>query len=425
MASPVADVAQPPPAARSAPRKVTIGPEHVGKAPSVAGSRAVPSRAGAPIAPAAVPPAAAAAQAVAPVEPPRIVTAPARGKPTTVANGGAPPRGTAPARTSSGGGATPRSVRRTGKRIARVVTAVVMVVVLLVVGLFAFGWWQFSRIEKVPVAEVLSSSGNGGTNYLIVGSDSRDGIDESDPNSGAFLGDHTEGQRTDSIMVLRVTGSGSTLLSIPRDLWVTNPVTGEVGRINSVYQSGPGALIEAVQGLGIPVNHYLEIDFVNFGKLVDAVGGITIDFAAPARDTHSGLDVAEAGRIHLDGEQALAYVRSRYYEQFVDGEWQVDGTADLGRVLRQRAFLQALMGEVSGARSPVTLVRIASTLGGGVKVDDAMSYFDAIGLMWHMRNGIGADSATLPVTPRTTSGGAQVLDLDQGAAGPVITAFGG
>ncbi len=394
-----------PAANKPAAKKVVIGPEHVGKGPrgTTPSSPPAPARSEPP------------SPAPAPVGSPRVLTRPARGRPSTSANGGLASRSPA----------APRPVRSTRKRVVRGVVGVLVALALLVVSLFGFGWWQFSRIDKVPVAASLSPSGNGGTNYLIVGGDSRDGIKESDPNAGAFLGDVTEGKRTDTIMVLRVTGSGSSLLSIPRDLWVTDPATGEVSRINAVYQSGPAALIQAVRNLGIPVNHYLEIDFVSFGKLVDAVGGIDIDFVAPARDTHSGLDVAQAGTAHLGGEQALAYVRSRYFEQFVDGEWQVDGTADLGRVLRQRAFLQALMSEVSGARNPVTLVRVASSLGGGVKVDDAMSYFDALGLMWRLRSGFSPESSTLPVTPRTTSGGAAVLELDSAGAAPVIAAFGG
>ncbi len=296
---------------------------------------------------------------------------------------------------------------------------------LLVVGLFLFGWWQFSRIERVDVGSSLSTGSTGGTNYLIVGSDSRQGITEDDENSGAFLGETVTGERTDTIMVLRMEGSQSYLMSIPRDLWVTNPVTGEVGRINSVYQTGPAALIEAVRNLGIPVNHYLEIDFVSFASLVDAVGGITVDFANPARDTHSGLDVPVAGPATLDGTQALAYVRSRYYEELVDGEWQVDPTADLGRVQRQRAFLSSLMSEVSGTKNPWTAARVASAMGGGMRIDDTMTYFDALGLAWDLRGGFNPESVTLPVTGRTTSGGASVLDLDEAAAQPVVAQFGG
>ena len=77
--------------------------------------------------------------------------------------------------------------------------------------------------------------------------------------------------------------------------------------------------------------------------------------------------------------------------------------------MRQRAFLQALMSEISGARNPFTLMRVSSALGGGVKVDDAMSYFDAFGFMWQLRSGFSPESATLPVTPRTTSGASVTL----------------
>ncbi|MEJ5256066.1 MAG: LCP family protein [Acidimicrobiales bacterium] len=314
--------------------------------------------------------------------------------------------------------------RAAARRTARIAATVGSLLVAVVAGLFSFGWWQFGRIDKVAVSS-LSASGRGGTNYLIVGSDSRRGVDPSAPNAGAFLGEAVSGERTDTIIVLRVEGSKSSLLSIPRDLWVKNPVTGEMGRINSVYQSGPAALVRAVRDLGIPVQHYLQIDFVSFAKLVDAVGGITVQFPHPARDTHSGLDVPKAGAVTLDGAQALAYVRSRYYEELVDGVWRTDPTADLGRVERQREFLQALMNRMASTRNPWTLARLASAMGGGMRIDDRLTYFDALGLLWNLRGGFRPESFTLPVTNRTTSGGAAVLDLDVARARPLISRFGG
>jgi LCP family protein required for cell wall assembly len=223
-------------------------------------------------------------------------------------------------------------------------------------------------------------------------------------------------------MILRVEGSKSYLLSIPRDLWVTNPVTGENGRINATFQSGPAALIRTVQGLGIPVHHYMEINFVSFAELVDALGGITIDFPFPARDANSGLDVPTAGKVELDGTQSLAYVRSRYYEELRDGEWVIDGTADLGRVQRQRTFLQALAGTATSTRNPFALINMATAMSGGMKIDDELTYFDALGLAWHLRGGFDPESVTLPVTP-TTRGGAAVLDLQTTAAQPVVQQF--
>lgn len=289
--------------------------------------------------------------------------------------------------------------------------------------LLVFAWWQFGKIERVDVAEALSPAVGGGTNYLIVGSDTREGIDPDDPNAAAFIGQGVSGARTDTIMVLRVGDGPAKLLSIPRDLWVQNAVTGELGRINSTYQTSPAALVRTVtQSLGIPIQHYLEIDFVSFGDLVDAVGGITVDFEHPARDDKSGLYVDAAGPVTLNGDQALAYVRSRTYTELIDGVWQIDPTADIGRTERQRAFLTALLTEVGGARNPVSASRVVDSLGGGMKIDDTLSFWDALRLSWRLK-GLNPESVSLPVFGRTTTGGASVLELDAGAD-EVLAQFG-
>ena len=300
-----------------------------------------------------------------------------------------------------------------------------LVAVLLVVAVplaaFLFGWWQYSRIPKVDVASALSPrAGRSGTNYLIVGTDSREGIGADDPNAGAFLSEQVGGSRTDTIMVLHMDGSTSQLMSVPRDLWVTDPATGEKGRINSTFAAGPANLITAVEQLGIPVDHYMEINFVSFAELVDAVGGITVDFPNPARDESSGLYVDEAGPNRLDGSEALAYVRSRHYTELVDGQWVTDPTADLGRTVRQRAFLTSLMHELSGERNPISLFRIPGALSGGMKLDTTLGYLDALSLVWDMRD-FSPETVELPVTPRTTSGGAAVLELQPSAADVIST----
>jgi LCP family protein required for cell wall assembly len=267
------------------------------------------------------------------------------------------------------------------------------------------------------------SSGGAGTNYLIVGSDTREGIDETDPNAGAFIGSTVTGERTDTIMVLRMEGDRSYLLSIPRDLWVTNAATGEEGRINAVYRSGPQALIQSVQqNLGIPIHHYLEINFVSFGGLVDAVGGITVDFPHPARDDASGLLVEQTGPVTLDGTQALAYVRSRTYTELIDGEWQTDPTGDLGRTERQRVFLSSLLAKATGSKNPIALMRLSGALGRGLAIDDTFTYFGALRLAWDLR-GFSPESVVLPTVPRTTSGGAAILEIDEPAAAPLIGQF--
>lgn len=314
----------------------------------------------------------------------------------------------------------PRTKRR-GRRpkLRTLIVLFVLIVVLVPLGSFAFGWWQFSKIPNVNVSAALSPRATRtGTNYLIVGTDSRAGISDDDPNAGAFLSGEVSGARTDTIMVLHVNGSTTQLASVPRDLWVTDPATGQKGRINSTFASGPSNLIKAVESIGIPVDHYLEINFVSFGRLVDSVGGITIDVPYPAKDDHSGLSIPKAGPNRLNGADALAYVRSRYYTELVDGKWRVDGTADIGRTERQRAFLAALMKEVSGERNPLRLSALPGSLGSGMKRDSTFSYFNAIDLAWTMKDS-SPEPVAIPVTPRRTSGGADVLELQPDASGVI------
>ncbi|MET0729076.1 MAG: LCP family protein, partial [Acidimicrobiales bacterium] len=145
-----------------------------------------------------------------------------------------------------------------------------------------------------------------------------------------------------------------------------------------------------------PVHHYLEVDFVSFARLVDSLGGITIDFPHPAFDTQSGLDVKEAGAVELDGPQSLAYVRSRHYTEVIDGDTRTDPTADLGRVQRQQQFLSAVFGKLGDSRNPITLARAASSASGGLRVDDTLGLTDAIRLAWRLRS-LDPEPVELPV----------------------------
>jgi LCP family protein required for cell wall assembly len=199
-----------------------------------------------------------------------------------------------------------------------------------------------TRVEGME--EVLQEQANDSPaeNFLLVGSDSREGVDENDPNAGA-IGDTNDafGRRSDTIMVLRrERNGGASLLSLPRDLWVPIAGTGHSNKINSAYNEGPERLAATVtQALGIPVNHYVEVDFVGFMKLVDEIGGVEICTMHAAQDLHSGLRL-NPGCQRLDGSQALAYARSRYYEEWIDGEWVDDPSADLGRIRRQQHFIR-------------------------------------------------------------------------------------
>jgi LCP family protein required for cell wall assembly len=224
------------------------------------------------------------------------------------------------------------------------------------------------------------------------------------------------------MLLLRFADGGAQMMSIPRDLFVPIAQTDGSAKINAAYNGGPERLILTVQqALGIPVHHYLEVDFVSFASLVDALGGVTIEFPNPAFDRQSGLDVQQAGAVELDGPQALAYVRSREYVEVVDGRNRPDPTADLGRVVRQQQFLTAVLGELADSRNPLTLARAASKAADGLRVDDSLGLLDAMRLGWRLR-GLDPEAVVLPVENGRNRAGA-VLFLAEPEAGEVLASF--
>jgi LCP family protein required for cell wall assembly len=271
-------------------------------------------------------------------------------------------------------------------------------------------------VQRVPgVAEALSPASLRIENFLLVGSDSRAG---GDPNTGD-VGDVT-GSRSDTIMVLRTDPSGgpAALLSIPRDLYVTIAGTDRRSRINSAFNSGPASLVQTVQQeLGVPVHHYVEIDFNGFKALVDALGGVNLCFLYPTRDLNTGLNVTVPGCQVLDGLQSLAYARSRQYEEFRDGDWRKDPTADLGRTTRQRDFVnRALQGALQRIKvDPLAAGELIESIGAAVAIDEELDPIQA-GSTLRTAVGSGLLSVALPVDNATIDGNS-VLLLGDGADG--------
>lgn len=324
-----------------------------------------------------------------------------------------PPRA---AQDRAGGlGADGRPRRRVRKRRIVAWTALAAVV-LLVAGLVGGYLWAssvFDKIEKVDVSAQLSHGS--GTNYLLVGSD---GVGEDGEKR-----EGVDGRRSDTIMVLRVDGGSAKMLSLNRDLWVDNPATGQEGRLNATYNSGPANLVQAVtQNFGIPIDRYLEVDFNSFGSLVDEFGGIDITFANPAFDLASGLDVKQAGVVHLDGQQALAYVRSRHYYEMIDGQPRAEGgLPDVNRTVRQQTFLREIMKKAGSTKNPLDLMRAADSMSAGLRIDDDMTMLDAARFAWNMGK-LDPEPLALTVIP-VTKGAAAVLEVDPGPSEPVLAQF--
>jgi len=296
-----------------------------------------------------------------------------------------------------------------------------VLLLLVALGGFLYARSVFNRIETIPMADVLSTGGEG-TNYLIVGSDSRELQDVIDAGLDPAAFADGGGQRSDTMLLLRFDGSEAKMLSIPRDLYVPIAETGSSSKVNSAYNGGPRRLVLTIQAaLQVPIHHYLEVDFVSFAKLVDSLGGITIDFPHPAFDRNSGLDVREAGPNHLDGPQALAFVRSRHYVEVIDGQEEADPTADLGRVQRQQQFLKAVFGELGSSKNPFTLAKAANASTGGLRIDDTFGLLEAMRFAWRLRS-LDPTPVELPVEFGRNSSGS-VLFLQQPSAEEALAQF--
>jgi LCP family protein required for cell wall assembly len=256
--------------------------------------------------------------------------------------------------------------------------------------------------------------------FLLIGSDSRENVDELSGDFGDFAG-----ERADVIILMQLLpGEGRLqMLSLPRDLKVS--YEGSTRKINSTFSVGGAAgIIDAVRSeTGIPVHHYVEIDFAGFAGLVDAIGGIRMTFPYQARDLKSGFEVEPGTRL-LDGEQALALARSRSYQELRPTGWVfVDGD-DIGRTRRQQDLLLAMVTQLDRPSSIGGYRELLDALGGFVVIDSALGADEIVQLAWEMGT-VGADdleSVTLPVDITTESGVSYVVP-HQPDANAAINAF--
>lgn len=296
-----------------------------------------------------------------------------------------------------------------------------------------YAFVKAGSIPRVELSNVLAEEAESGEprNVLMVGVDSTEGLDEDDP----ILNERELGAPlADSIMILRIDPQQrhAALLSIPRDLWVTFPETQAEGRINSALWRGdghPGVLIDLLDSLfGIPIHHYVEVDFAGFKELVDELGGVPVWFDYPARDDYSGLHVRQTGCVTLDGDLALAYARSRHHYDYIDGEWEREAGSDLPRIERQQDILQRTADRAisRGARNPGTLNRLLNSALRSVTVDDELTPADILDLAERFRS---FDPHTLQTyalpTEEDTVGAAQVLQLVEHEAEPILEIFRG
>lgn len=247
--------------------------------------------------------------------------------------------------------------------------------------------------------------------YVLVGSDSRDNLEDTEG-----FGDFS-GTRADVIMVLFKEPTSTGLLSIPRDLLVEDPCGGSDDRIGDMLEgcgsyNGPTTLTLAIEDLiGQTVDHFALVDFAGFEQAVDAVGGYEICVENAVRDARADLALP-SGCTEADGEQTLAWLRSRRTQELTEDGWRtMTGVNDLARNERQRDFLIDMMHRAGNISSPSAMLSVARSLAPYVTVDADLSVTDAVSLgftMQGLRSGAIVE-VEIPVSDATTADGASVL----------------
>lgn len=322
-------------------------------------------------------------------EPTRVL--PTAGRPGSTSRGGGtppppPPRG--PRRPGSGGPPPPPPRATRTKRRGRFgwLKAALLLWLVFLVAVPLWAWTQIEKVDAEPDGDRPGSQP--GHTYLLVGSDSREGLTKEQRREfGTGAG---EGRRTDTIMLLH-TGSGpNLLLSIPRDSIVEVPGHG-TQKVNAAYAyGGPKLLVQTLENeTGIRIDSYVEIGFAGFVNVVDAVGGIEICPKQAMRDPLANLDI-EKGCQEVDGPTALGYARSR----------KISTLGDIDRAQRQREVVGAVGDKAASPWSvlnPMRYARLASAGADSLRLGENTGPFDTARFAWAMTRVTGDKGLTCGV----------------------------
>lgn len=333
-------------------------------------------------------------------------------------------------RGGSGAGPQPR-------RIALAVLAGLGALLLVVAGtagsLLLYGQLQMRQVEVGGRQEPGTGAGDangqpieeaqGVINILAIGTDSRQGLSREQLRR---LGtNRAGGMNTDSIIVaqLDLDRDELSLLSFPRDLRVTR-CDGSRGRINAAYavgergdRGGPTCLVQTVTELtGIPIHHYVQVDFSGFLDIVDALGGVSMWLEQPLQDRYAGVDLP-AGCVRMDGATALGYVRSRH----------AGGRGDFSRMQRQQRFLHSVLEEAVSVGTLVDVPKLVDLVGAAaraVETDEDLGIGDMRRLAFSMRE-VDPESMRLYTVPghNMRVNGAWMVDSNEHKAQRLYAAF--
>ena len=290
-----------------------------------------------------------------------------------------------------------------------------LVLVVLVGGTGLYLWHLDREIKRITVHHlhrVLNRGAEVNTqNVLLVGSTSRCALAVQNPSFG-LCSEGVNGVNSDVIMILHLDPATKTaaLLSIPRDLFLPNARSTGPDKVDAALAEGPSQLVQVVEeDFGIPIQHYVELNFDSFAGVVQALGGVKMYFPEPVYDAETGLNIQTPGCVDLDGFQALALVRARHLQYKPAGVttddvayWPQDPESDLSRIRRDHEFLKVLGAAVAarGLGNPLTDQSILAAVAPQLEVDSGFSVGDMLSLVlgFHSVSPAGVPTLTLPVS---------------------------
>lgn len=298
----------------------------------------------------------------------------------------------------------------------------VVVIAGLFGGAYFYANYRFSQIPKVDVTSELPQLSGQPFNILEVGSDSRVGL--TGKEATATGASSVEGQRSDVVKIMHVDPAAGTItvLSIPRDTMVSllanQSLYGNTNRINVNFGSGPALLAKTITAnLGIPIQHVIVVSFAGLMNSIDAIGGVYLDFPYPSYDPESGLYIHHSGCQLVTNFEALAVARSRHFYYNVKGDgvwpgndasgttlyddgWMYDGSSDYGRIIRQNAFMRAMILRVKHLYNPLTINSFLSKIPQGITLDSNFTLRElvAFAVKFHGINPSAMLTYTLPTS---------------------------
>jgi len=304
------------------------------------------------------------------------------------------------------GGRSRRGLRRTGTLLGAVLILFGSISAVSGTLLLRQADASLTRIQ-VPELDVVADTARA-SSFLIVGSDSRAGLSESD-RAELTLGNFT-GQQSDTLIYVAISEDRGTvtLVSIPRDLLVFDE-DGQPRKLTDVFAGGPDPLLRAIRrNLGLPVNHFAMVSLGGFIDIVRTLGTVEVCLERPLFDVKSGADF-EAGCHEMGPRDSLAFVRSRSGPR-----------ADFERIDRQQQFIRSVIARVLDGRlltDPARLYRLVDDVASNLVTDDRLGVSEMRSLSLEMAGVVrdGMPMTTLPSYPRTVAGRAYVLPYGPGA----------